>query len=209
MNRPSPVPARVPQRGDSGAGRQTKSRRSTSVTTLSITMTKAARMNIPAKTPATSNTPLGLLDQVAEAGGRAEVFADHGADHGEADRGVQRGEHPRQRRGPVDVAQQLPLVHAQHTGIGEHGGAHFLDALIDIEEHDEKDERHAERDLGPDAEAEPQHEDRGQNDARQGIRRLHIGVEDRGDARLAGRTRSRRPRRWPSRWQTPASFRTR
>jgi hypothetical protein len=38
-------------------GRQIKSRRSTSVTTMSIKMTKADSTNMPANTAATSNTP--------------------------------------------------------------------------------------------------------------------------------------------------------
>ena len=54
------------------------------------------------------------------------------------------------------MAHQLPLVHAEHAGVGEHGRAHFLDALIDIEEHDEEHERDTERDLRPDAEPGPQ-----------------------------------------------------
>ena len=61
----------------------------------------------------------------------------------------------------------------------------FLDALIDVEEHDEEHQRDAERDLRPDAEAEPQREDRRQHDARQRIGHLHIGIEHRGDPRLA------------------------
>ena len=63
--------------------------------------------------------------------------------------------------------------------------ADFLDALIDVEEHDEEHQRDAERDLRPDAEAEPQREDRRQHDARQRVGHLHIGIEYRGDARLA------------------------
>src|ERR1035441_10694512 len=39
------------------SGRQTSRRRSTMVTSVSITITKAASTNMPANTPATSNTP--------------------------------------------------------------------------------------------------------------------------------------------------------
>ena len=129
---------------------------------------------------------LGLLDQIAEPGRRAEIFADHRADHREADRRVQRGEHPRQRRRPIDVAHELAVVHAEHAGVGEHGRAHLLDALIDVEEHDEEHERDAERDLRPDAEPEPQREDRRQHDARQRVDHLDVRIEHRGDARLLG-----------------------
>ena len=61
----------------------------------------------------------------------------------------------------------------------------FLDALIDVEEHDEEHQRDAERDLRPDAEPEPQREDRRQHHARQRVGHLHIGIEHRGDPRLA------------------------
>ena len=97
-----------------------------------------------------------LLDQIAEPRRGTEIFADHRAHHGKADRGVQRGEHPGQRRRPIDVAHQLPLVHAEHARIGEHGGRDFLDALIDVEEHDEEHQRDAERHLRPDAQG-PSH----------------------------------------------------
>ena len=44
-------------RPSSASGRQTSSRRSTTVTARSIRMTKADSTNMPANTPATSNTP--------------------------------------------------------------------------------------------------------------------------------------------------------
>ena len=106
---------------------------------------------MPANTPVVSKVALGLLDQVAEAGGGAQVLADHGADDGKADGGVQRGEHPGQRGRPVDVGQQLALAHAEHAGVGEDDGAHLPYPLIDVEEDDEEHERDAERDLRPDA----------------------------------------------------------
>ena len=65
---------------------------------------------------------LGLVDLVAEPGRGAEILADHRADEGEADGGVEGGEHPGQRRRPVDVAQELALVHAEHAGVGETTG---------------------------------------------------------------------------------------
>jgi len=80
---------------------------------------------------------------------------------------------------------QLPFAHAEHAAVGKHGGADFLDALVDVEEHDEEHQRHAERDLGPDAEAEPQRKDRRQHHARQRIGHLDIGIEHRGNPRLA------------------------
>src|SRR5665647_3033347 len=126
-----------------------------------------------------------LLDQVAQARRGTEIFADHRAHHGKADRGVQRGKHPGQRRRPIDVAHQLPLAHAQHARIGQHRRADFLDALIDVEEHDEEHQRDAERHLRPDAKAEPEREDRRQHHARQRVDHLHIGIEHRGGARLA------------------------
>ena len=128
---------------------------------------------------------LGLVDLVAEPGGRAEIFADDGADEGEAHRGVQRREHPGQRRRPIDVAQKLTLVHAEHARIGKHHRRDFANALIHVEEDDEEHEREAERHLRPDAEAEPQGEDRREHHARQRIRRLDVGIEHGGEQFLA------------------------
>src|SRR5712675_1173531 len=75
------------------------------------------------------------------------------------------------------MTQQLTLAHPKHLGIGKHGRAYFLDTLIDVEEHDEEYQRNPEHDLRQDAETEPKRKDRGQYDARQGIRHFHIGVE--------------------------------
>src|SRR5581483_8610591 len=83
------------------------------------------------------------------------------------------------------MPRQLPLAHAEHAAVIEHGGADLLDALVDVEEHDEKHQAHAERDLGPDAEPEPQREDRPKHDTRQRVGHLDIGIEYGSDARLA------------------------
>jgi len=71
---------------------------------------------------------LGLVDQVADAVGRSQVLADHGADEGQAHRGVQRGEDPAGGARQVDVAQQLSLSGAEHARVGEHGRADLLHA---------------------------------------------------------------------------------
>ncbi len=78
------------------------------------------------------------------------------------------------------MLEELALVHAEHAGIGQDRRRDLAHALIDVEEHDEEDEREAERHLRPDAESEPEREDRRQHDAGQGVRRLDIGVEHRG-----------------------------
>src|SRR5262249_38342141 len=67
---------------------------------------------------------------------------------------------------------------------GEHGRAHLLHALIDVEENDEEYERDAERHLRPDAQPEPEREDRRQHDPRQRVDHLYVGIEDRRHARL-------------------------
>jgi hypothetical protein len=50
-------------------------------------------------------------------------------------------------------------------------------ALIGIEEDNEEHDRHAQCNLGPDAEAEPQQEDRRQHHARQRIRDANVGIK--------------------------------
>ena len=54
--------------------------------------------------------------------------ADNRAHHGKTDGDVERGEHPGQRRGPVDVAHERALAHAQHARIRQHGRTDLLDA---------------------------------------------------------------------------------
>src|SRR4029077_15429916 len=119
----------------------------------------------------------GLLDNVAQARRRAEILADNRAHHGKTDGDVERGEHPGQRRGPVDVAHERALAHPQHARIRQHGRTDFLDALIDVEEHDEEHQRDAERDLRPDPETEPKREDRRQHDPRQRVDHLDVRIE--------------------------------
>src|SRR5690606_30883922 len=50
---------------------------------------------------------------------------------------------------------------------------------VDVEEHNEEHERHAERDLRGDAEAEPYGEDRSEDDPWHGVECLDIRVEER------------------------------
>ena len=83
------------------------------------------------------------------------------------------------------MAHQLALVHAEHAAIGQNRAADFLDALIDVEEDDEEHQRDAERHLRPYAQPEPQREDWRQDDARQRVCHLHIGIEDCRYPRLA------------------------
>ena len=149
-----------------------------------MTSTKAASTNMPGEHAGHVEHALGLLDQVTKPGRRAEIFADHGTDDGKADRGMKRRKHPRERRRPIHVTHQRPLAHAEHAGIGEHGRAHLLHALIHVEEHDEEDEGDAERDLRPDAKSQPEREDRCQHHARQRVDHLHVRIEHRSHARL-------------------------
>ncbi|MNS86283.1 hypothetical protein D3C72_1201810 [compost metagenome] len=90
---------------------------------------------------------------------------------------MQRREHPAGGAGQVDMAQQLLLVGAQHARVGQHHRAHFLDALVDVEEDDEEHQRHGQRHLRPDPQPEPDREDRRQDHARHRVGRLHIGIE--------------------------------
>src|SRR6516225_2708565 len=136
------------------------------LTMPSIRITKAASTNTR-----DVEDPFGLLDEIAEARRRAEVLAHDRAHHGKAYRRVQRREHPGQRRWPIDVPHQLPLAHAKHSRVRQYRRADFLDALVDIEEDNKKNERDAQRDLRPDAETEPKREDRRQHHARKCIYR--------------------------------------
>ena len=185
-------------------GRQTRSLRSTMVTSPVDQDHEGGEHEHAGEHAGHVEHAFGLLDDVAETGGRAEILAHHRAHHREPDRSMERGEHPRQRRRPVDVAHELALAHAEHAGVGEDRRAHLLDALIDVEEHDEEHQRDAERHLRGDAEAEPEREDRREHHARQRIDHLHIGIEHRGDRAAAARTRSR-PARPPTEPMTKAS----
>gem|GEM_PF-5399008 len=93
------------------------------------------------------------MNKVAQTCRGAEIFTDHRTDHCKSNGCVQAGEHPGQRGGQIDIAQQLTFIHAEHARVRQDGLVHFLDALIDIEEHDEEYQRHAKRDLRPDAKA--------------------------------------------------------
>src|SRR5216684_2941339 len=85
----------------------------------------------------------------------------------------------------TNIPANTPAISNTHAAIIQHGGADLLDALIDVEEHDEEHQRDAERDLRPDAKAKPQREDGRQNDARQRVGHLDVGIEYRGNPGLA------------------------
>jgi len=76
------------------------------------------------------------------------------------------------------VAQQLLLAGAQHARVGQYHGADFLDALVDVEEHDEEHQRDTQRHLRAHAQAEPHCEDGRQDDARHGVERFDVGLQD-------------------------------
>jgi len=121
--------------------------RSISVTIRSIRNTKADSTNMPANTPATSNTP-SACGSDSRAGGRAEIFADHRADHGEATEVCSDEKSttaPRASRHAASTAARS----CRASGRWRHRAADFLDALIDVEEHDEEHQRDAERHLRP------------------------------------------------------------
>ena len=126
---------------------------------------------------------LGLQDQVAHAAGRTQVLAHHRAHEGQADGGVQAGEHPAGGGRQVHVAQQLAAARAQHARVVQQRGADLAHALVDVEEHDEEHQRHGQRHLGPDAQAEPHAEDGRQDHARHRVGRLDVGIQDRAGQR--------------------------
>ena len=75
------------------------------------------------------------------------------------------------------MTQQIRTLGAQNAGIGKHDRVHFAHALHGVEEGDEEDERNRKRNLGPQAKTEPEHEDRSQNDTRNGVHGLDERIE--------------------------------
>src|SRR5712692_6458900 len=59
----------------------------------------------------------GLKDEIADAAGRAQIFADHGAHEGKPHRIVQAREYPAHRARYVHVAQELPVARAQDARV--------------------------------------------------------------------------------------------
>ncbi len=96
---------------------------------------------------------------------------------------MQAGEHPAHRARHIDVAQELARARSEHARVGEHHRADLAHALVHIEEHDEEHESHAQRDLGGNAETEPNEENRRQDHARHGVDRLDVRVEYRRGGR--------------------------
>jgi hypothetical protein len=71
-------------------------------------------------------------------------------------------------------------------------GLTSLTPLVDVEEHDEEDEGHAERDLAGDAEPEPHREDRREDHARHAVERLDVRVGDAAGERRQGQPQTER-----------------
>jgi len=118
---------------------------------MSIRMTKADSTNIAGEHAGDVEHAFGLLDQIAEppadpryspttaptTAKPTEVCSEENI-HDSAD-------------GQYTCRINCRSLMPEHAAIVEHGGRDFLDALIDVEEHDEEHQRDAERDLGPDA----------------------------------------------------------
>ncbi|MNS99794.1 hypothetical protein D3C72_1342070 [compost metagenome] len=79
------------------------------------------------------------------------------------------------------MTQQIRALRTKNAGIGKHDRVHFAHALHGVEERDEEDERNRKRNLRPQAKTEPEHEDRGQNDTRNGVHGLDERIKHAGD----------------------------
>src|SRR3569833_1581731 len=123
-----------------------------------------------------------VVDEQAETLVGTAVLPDDRADDGEAERRVQRGEDPEDRAGHDDRAQYLHPAGAQDPGVVHQVAVDLPGALEGVEERREggQDERGGH--LGGHAEAEPDDEQRGQDDAGDRVggldeRRAHVGQE--------------------------------
>ena len=145
---------------------------------------------MPAKTPVVSKTPSACAITYPIPCEAPRYSPTTHRDDRQPDAHVQAGKDPGERAGDEDVANQLALRGAEHSGIVDDDALDFADAPIRVEEHDEKDDGDAERDLGPDPEAEPQQEDGCQHHARQGIADPDVGIEQ---GREKGRSREHEP----------------
>src|SRR6266705_5857870 len=131
---------------------------------------------------------LRLMDEVADAFCRAQIFADDCSYERKSYRVVQAGENPAHRARHINMAQELAWARTEHARVGEHDRADLAHALIDVEKHDEEDERHTQRHFRADTEPEPDEEYRCENHPRHRVNGLDVWIEDRG-----GRRRQREP----------------
>src|SRR6476659_7638535 len=111
-----------------------------------------------------------LRDQVADPPRRAEVFAHHYGDDGQADADVEAREDPGQHARDEDVPNQLTLGCAQHPRVVDDHAIDLTHTTKRVEEHDEENDGDATRELRPDPSTAPQKKDRSQDHARQRVR---------------------------------------
>ena len=140
---------------------------------------------------------LGERQQVSQPVGRRHEFADAGAGEGKADGDLQIAQHPGRDRRQVDMAHQRQAIAAQGDDALDQLAVDLADAGVHGEEDQHRHQDEAERDLRGDADAEPDHEQRRQDHARDGVEHAHHRLQqlgNEGDRARRQRPAGRRPR---------------
>ena len=135
------------------------------------------------------------LHQIAEPAVRRDQLGDHRAadriGHGDAEAGEDR----RHRAGKHDVAADLPLAGADHLRHLHELGLERAHARQRAEIDDEEHHRRDQRDLGFDADAEPQDEQRREGELGRAVAADHERIEDRHHDRLPAQQERQQHRR--------------
>ena len=101
---------------------------------------------------------LGELEQVTQTSSCCDEFAHHGSGEGEADRDFQAAQHPGGDRRNIDLAQQGHASAAKGPHSFDQELIDVLDAAVDGEKYEHRNENHCESDLRRKLDAEPDDE---------------------------------------------------
>src|SRR6266496_3802369 len=121
---------------------------------------------------------LSERQEVPEPAARSDELADDGAGKRESDGNLKVAKGPCGHGREINLAQQHRPAAAQRLDPFDEALVDLLDPGIDGEEEQHRYENECHRDLGGNADPEPDHEERRQNNARYGIENRHRRVED-------------------------------
>ncbi len=110
---------------------------------------------------------------MADARGRRVEFADHDAEQGAAGPVLQAGEDERHRAGQHDAGKDLQRRCGKAAGHTDKARLARLHAGLRVDQDRDDGPEEDDRDLGPDADAEPDDDQRQQRHPRHGVERIH------------------------------------
>ena len=121
------------------------------------------------------------LQQVPQPPARGNEFTDDRPGECEPDGNLQIAEHPRRNGGYVHLSDECPPAAAKRADTLDELQVHFADAAVHGEEDQHGHQDQCQRHLRGEPDPQPDHEQRRQDDARDGVQQNHHRLEKLGE----------------------------